>query len=60
MRVYPNILNYVEELKGRIVCDETGEPVYFSGNRSVVFKVECDSKVRAMKCYTLDDPLHRE
>lgn len=60
MRVYPNILNYVEALKGRIVCDEIGEPVYFSGNRSVVFKVECDGKVRAMKCYTLDDPLRRE
>ena len=42
MRVYPNILNYVEALKGRIVCDEIGEPVYFSGNRSVVFKVECE------------------
>jgi len=60
MRAYPNILNYIEALKGRLVCDGSGEPVYFSGNRSVVFKVECEGGVRALKCYTFDDPSRRE
>lgn len=60
MRVYPNILNYMEALKGRLVCDDRGEPIYFCGNRSVVFKTKCDGTVRALKCYTLDDPSRRE
>ena len=59
MRVYPNIMNYMEALRERLVCDDNGEPVYFSGNRSVVFKVESEGEFRALKCYTLDDPLRR-
>lgn len=60
MRVYPNILNYMEALKECLVCDDSGCPVYFAGNRSVVFKAECGGAVRALKCYTLDEPSRRE
>lgn len=55
MRVYPNILNYLGALGDKVVRED-GEPVYYAGNRAVVFKVRDGGEVKALKCYTLDDP----